>query len=1001
MSIQVNYTCWTSKNVTSTIPTEAATPSDAVLLATHAPLTIRRQANAVGDRETKFLTEREVLDEFLNADATNGVVVAPVLGASGAGKSHLIRWANARIPEKFGRNVVYLSKTQTSLKDVIEALLIGHHDSELDEIRRRVSTLGSGITLDEMEHKILAELAEALRTAKSDNPYGKALVGENGLRLFFTDPLFEKHLLRPGSFLKLRTKHALQGREADEPDVPLEFTIDELPLDIVDDGNIADAAAATRKLFGRLVASSQMQREAVRLLNEYLDVAVTKAATLNVGDIGQAFGRIREKLVGQEIVLLIEDVALIQGVRRDLLDAIIESGVVQGKVKYATVRTMMAVTEGYYTDLPDTFRTRAEASSPIYQVDVDLNYQRDESDQEKLFIDFFGRYLNAARVGKIPLEESTPEVPNACHACKFRASCHATFGTSGSGNAEYGLYPYNESAILRAIRACATRDGDRVSFNPRRVLSRAVRDVLNTNIDTIHKGLFPPANFLAEESISMRLPGLENHVLEKISSEYSEEDAGRVQSTLEYWGDAGSSTVSDDVVTAFSLPVLPSIIYQPPKRKPTNGSRESGGASGGQPNSNHSRSLQKRLDEIDAWSRGQILPQSTAAAFRKIIQEALVSRIYWYGDVIKTPASSILSKAVPDNSRGVSIEGANENIPLALPPIVRIDRSPRNAITLKGLALIQEGHVAEASDTLARLGALVAASVDEAKRRITVELAVGDDALVQAAASLIRGAAACGELAANSKDIAYVNACLWRDTSVRLDAVSRSPEWVSAYQTYVTARGKAVDHLMAGVGAAQGTGGVYAIDFVRLLAIVRKAKSFAELEDDLEVPEWCSDAQHKLKVLLRNTGRQLAFWKDVVTRIRAFLPEDVTFAETVNNIIECVEIGQGLGLVPVSDLQALQVQNADAQGWDARCVKDVERILVSAEHLSGTARLCSIGTVVGVDLLKILRYLESSSLWVDAGIRTAQSDVGTVADVDTQLDETMRTWLRIVKDPES
>lgn len=120
------------------------------------------------------------------------------------GKSHLIRWVNAKIPAKAGRHVIYLQKTQTSLKEVIEALLVDQHDPELDEIRRRISSLGSGVTADEMEHKILAELAEALRTARADNPYGKALVGEKGLRLFFTDPLFEHHLLRPGSFIKRR-----------------------------------------------------------------------------------------------------------------------------------------------------------------------------------------------------------------------------------------------------------------------------------------------------------------------------------------------------------------------------------------------------------------------------------------------------------------------------------------------------------------------------------------------------------------------------------------------------------------------------------------------------------------------------------------------------------------------------------------------------------------------------------------------------------------------------
>jgi ABC-type polar amino acid transport system ATPase subunit len=96
----------------------------------------------VGDDSAKVVRESDVLNEFLTRETNNGVLVAPVLGESGAGKSHLIRWVNAKIPAKAGRHVIYLQKTQTSLKDVIEALLVDQHDPELDEIRRRVSSLG-------------------------------------------------------------------------------------------------------------------------------------------------------------------------------------------------------------------------------------------------------------------------------------------------------------------------------------------------------------------------------------------------------------------------------------------------------------------------------------------------------------------------------------------------------------------------------------------------------------------------------------------------------------------------------------------------------------------------------------------------------------------------------------------------------------------------------------------------------------------------------------------
>ena len=276
------------------------------------------------------------------------------------------------------------------------------------------------------------------------------------------------------------------------------------------------------------------------------------------------------------------------------------------------------------------------------------------------------------------------------------------------------------------------------------------------------------------------------------------------------------------------------------------------------------RSLQKQLDDIDKWSQGQVLPQALAVEIRRIVREAMISRIEWFDIVVKEPDTATLAKAIPENARGVSIEDANENLALAVPPLLRIERSARNATTLKGLALIRGGHPARAGDALARLDALVSGSVGEAKQRILAELAIDDASLVQVAASLIKGAAACGVLPARPKEIDYVNACLWREASERPDAAARAPEWVTAYRDYLAVRGKAVDLLMAGIGAAQGTGGVYAIDIQRLIPIVRKAKDLANSDDDFEVPAWCTEAHRRLKALLRTNGRQIAHWRELI-----------------------------------------------------------------------------------------------------------------------------------------
>jgi hypothetical protein len=998
MSAPVNYACWSADTVTATIPTEAATPSKAVLLATHSPLRITRQhGDASAPISAEFVSEGQLLTEFLTAPPTNGVLVASVLGESGAGKSHLIRWADANIEAEPGRHVIYLQKTETSLKDVIEKLLLDQQDPEFQEIRRKLSGLGSGMTLEEMEQKILAELAEVLRTLQPDTALAKPLVGDNGLMLFFLDPLFRDHLLRPDSFIKRRARYSLHGRDESEPDVPLEFTIEELPTDIGDYANIGDAAAATQRIFRRLAGNPPLQVEAVRLLNEVLDTAVTKAASLNVGDVSQAFKRIREKFVGQEIVLLIEDVALIQGVRRDLLDAIVEVGVVQGVEKYATVRTMMAVTQGYYPTLADTFRTRAEASSPTYKVDVELDAGGVD---EQVFVDFVGRYLNAARVGKAELERSAPDVPNACDACQFQASCHAAFGASDQ---EYGLYPYNKAAVLRAVRACADKHDERIVFNPRRVLARAVRDVLNENLQTIHDGAFPPAGLLAEESAKIGLPFLPTHVREGLEKDLSGPEAGRLESLLTFWGRGGTEQIDAGILEAFSHPPIPSGLFDPTTRP----DRTPGQAPTQRPTGDEvPRSLQKQFDDIDAWSTGLTLPQGLAQELRTIVREALLARIDWFDVVIKDPDTPTLDKAVPNNSRTVSIEGANEN--LVGEPIVRLPRDARTAMMFRGLISIRNGYWRRAGQALPRLDDVVCTHVGEAKRRVVSQLAVDDQTMAHAAASLIRGAAACGQLPSKAKDLDYINATLWQDPNgQRPDSAARAPAWQAAYRDYVAERGSAVTYFLRGVGAAQGAGAVHAVDSQRLTAIIRTAKALAASDEDLAVPGWCEKSHRRLRDLTRLGNVQIEHWQSLIDRVRAHLPGGVSLSggaslsETVDAISDATKAGQSHGYVRVSDLAIVHAQNDAARAWDAAAITTVEKLVESAKTQSGLQQFSTLGTVAGADLPAIADYLDDSARWIESGIAAAESGTGTAGDVDEQLKETVRTWFETVKESES
>src|SRR5262245_3099957 len=81
--------------ITRCIKREAETASEAVLLAVHQPMPLAvRNSGSLHETEIR---DREFVESFLTTDLPEGILLQPVTGASGAGKSHLIRWLAAQL----------------------------------------------------------------------------------------------------------------------------------------------------------------------------------------------------------------------------------------------------------------------------------------------------------------------------------------------------------------------------------------------------------------------------------------------------------------------------------------------------------------------------------------------------------------------------------------------------------------------------------------------------------------------------------------------------------------------------------------------------------------------------------------------------------------------------------------------------------------------------------------------------------------------------------------
>src|SRR4051812_2064498 len=88
------FRCWTPESADQTISIEAVTASPAVFLATHRPLLIARTPVRVEEHADRadfdIVSEADVLNDFAQRRPVNGVLIMPVVGQSGTGKSHLV-----------------------------------------------------------------------------------------------------------------------------------------------------------------------------------------------------------------------------------------------------------------------------------------------------------------------------------------------------------------------------------------------------------------------------------------------------------------------------------------------------------------------------------------------------------------------------------------------------------------------------------------------------------------------------------------------------------------------------------------------------------------------------------------------------------------------------------------------------------------------------------------------------------------------------------------------
>ena len=683
------------------IKIEAENPSDAVFLAVHQEIRLSRKSFSSEASSAELKTQSDFLKEFLKDDGS-GRVIFPILGVSGIGKSHLVRWLDVQLRQRGDRDkrhVIRIPKS-SSLKSVLGLILKGLEGPRYEQIRKHLQSARDQMDPINAIQRVRAELLTLIErnyTVASERQAKARLSGEKighndtlwlkhgdrrKLPALLNDPSTQRLFIkgtsqRPGIISELARHVTKDTSESERPRRQFESLDFVVPKELESDISKANQDAGFYLNTLLLQTNPKPLEEAVGLLNSIVDDAIAPLAKPQNTSLSKLFYEVRRQLLSdeRELVLLVEDFAVLAGVQKALLDAIIMEGVVGGKQEACTIRTALAVTDGYFGNL-EGVKTRA-----VHGWWIESGEKDKEGEIENRIGDFVATYVNAARLGVIRLdafysnaENAAKKVPNGIESIGAEddeSSLLNGFGKSASG---YSMFPFNQSAI-RTIAHWKLKDAKgHLRFNPRSIISEVILPVLKDYRSEFERNAFPPESFLGysqnriNPDLNWEIRNLVSDLVKRIKYLY----------LFEFWGDKpetiAKAKVPLAVFKAFGLEPLDknAALVNPIVLEPitTEGQRTSLIGNGEKQIASEITELSKQevdqeptpvrdfLVQINTWRERGTLGQSEANRIRGWINTHILNSVNWEAELLSPVAPTTNTYA-----RRIYLPNAKGNLP--------------------------------------------------------------------------------------------------------------------------------------------------------------------------------------------------------------------------------------------------------------------------------------------------------------------------------------------------
>ena len=422
-------------------------------LATHVPmknLYVTDHADLTPQDRKHPLTEEEVFEHFFSQSDDDQFVL--VKGASGAGKSHLIRWFYTMLllRKRDDEIVLPIRRADNTLKGTIKQLIEMPEVKNLPnkELYKKLTSASTTMPEIELKNTIYYTFVNLIESddgkAGEDKERMINRVDRQHLVALLQNSLFKERLMGDiGPIERIYCKFA-ENKTTEINDKAAEFIASDFEVDSEFWNELVNSGAdeKARKIANKLIDNDEFVKRIVDYINLFVEKVIQRCAGLEPGDLGLVIQEIRQELYkqGKTLTILIEDITAASGVDDSLLDALLTNKNGYKDRNLCRINSIVGSTDGYYVD---KFRVNTKGRIEHF---INVSDDMFEHDSNGL-IEFFARYLNT-----ISLSDETIEKWMLDKASAETYPIHEV--TMGNGWGEYrlgasviNLFPFTQNAI--------------------------------------------------------------------------------------------------------------------------------------------------------------------------------------------------------------------------------------------------------------------------------------------------------------------------------------------------------------------------------------------------------------------------------------------------------------------------------------------------------------------------------------------------------------------------